>query len=141
LKSLATEKFSRWATANWNSSIFPETVEEAMTLIPSHETRLQEVIAGIISAHIFEFIDEPAIFNVLSSFRCLGSLVIVGLVRDGRVKPLNERDVLQGLAQKLNSRRQCRHCSRELNVRMENGEYGAGYYVALLVIHDIPDHT
>ncbi|KAJ6099433.1 BTB/POZ protein [Penicillium canescens] len=114
LKSLATEKFSRWATANWNSYIFLETASGGHW--------------GIISAHIFEFIDEPAILHVLSSFGCLGSLVIVELVRDERVKPLNERDVLQGFAQKLNSRRHCRHCSRELNVRMERGEYEAGIF-------------
>jgi hypothetical protein len=128
LKSLATKKFAGWATANWNSSIFPKTVEEAMTLIPFHETRPQEVIAGIISAHIFEFIDEPAILHVLSSFGRLGSLVIVALVRNERVKPLNERDVLQELAQKLNSSRHCRHCSKELNVRMESGEYQSGIF-------------
>jgi hypothetical protein len=128
LKSLATKKFSGWATANWNSSIFPETVEEAMTLIPFHETSPQEVIAGIISTHIFEFIEEPAILHVLSSFGRLGSLVIVALVRDGRVKPLNQWDVLQGIAQKLNSSRQCRHCSREFNVRMEGGECQSGIF-------------
>ncbi|KAJ5938430.1 BTB/POZ protein [Penicillium verhagenii] len=128
LKNLASEKFSEWVSGNWDSSIFPEVVEEALALTPSHETKLQEIIAVVISSHIFELIDKAAILPVLSSFGCLGSLVILDLVQKGLVKQPSEKDVLQGLAQKLNSRRHCRHCSAALNVRMESGEYQIGNF-------------
>jgi hypothetical protein len=128
LKNLASEKFSKWVSENWDSPIFSKVVEEALALTPSHETELQEIIAVIISSHIFELIDRATILPVLSSFGCLGLLVILDLVQKGRVKQPSEYDTFQGLAQKLNSRRHCRHCSAALNVRMESGEYQIGTF-------------
>jgi hypothetical protein len=99
-----------------------------MMLIPTHETSLQEVIARVISAHVFDILDGPAILHVLSSFGCLASQVIVKLVRNGQVITMNESEVLQKLAQALHSRCHCRNCSVALNVRMESGEFQYGTF-------------
>lgn len=62
LKSLATQKFSRWATANWNSPIFPDVVHEVMTSVPSHESSLREIIVDVISTHITDLIEDQRYF-------------------------------------------------------------------------------
>ncbi|CAI7658312.1 unnamed protein product [Penicillium glandicola] len=85
LKPLATQKFSQWATANWNSPVFPDVVQEVMTSVPSHELSLQGIIVDTISTHIFDLIVNPEFLHVLNTFGCLGSLVIAGLVQDGRM--------------------------------------------------------
>lgn len=123
LKSLAAKKFSRWATANCSSPVFHKVVERVMTSVPSHETTLREVVADVISRHIFDLIEVPEIVDIFDSFGCLGSLVIKRLVSNELVKRPNENDIFQGLVQKINSSRRCRHCAKDFNVRLISGEY------------------
>ncbi|KAJ5938028.1 BTB/POZ protein [Penicillium verhagenii] len=101
LKNLASEKFSKWMSENWDSPIFPEVVEEALLMTPSHETKLQEIIAVAISRYIIELIDRATILPVLSSFGDLGSLVILDLVRRGRVQRLSEYDRAREAAREI----------------------------------------
>jgi hypothetical protein len=70
LKTLATLKFSRWANSNCSSPMFYEVVKKAMTSVPSHERTLREVIADIISRHVFDLIKDPEIVHNLDSFGC-----------------------------------------------------------------------
>lgn len=123
MKNLATSKFSRWANTNCGSPVFHEVVEKVMTSVPSHETTLREVIADVLSRHIFDFIEDPEIVHILDSFGCLGSLVIARLISNEMVKRPNESDIFQELVQKINSSRRCRHCSKDFNVRIRSGEY------------------
>lgn len=94
-----------------------------MTSVPPHESALREVIADIITRHIFDLIKNPEIVRNLDSFGCLGSLVITKLVSNEMVKRPNEYDVLRALVQKINSSRRCRHCAKDFNVRLISGEY------------------
>ncbi|KAJ5964554.1 BTB/POZ protein [Penicillium vulpinum] len=128
LKSLATQNFSRWATANWNSPVFPGVVREVMTSVPSHELSRRESIVEVLSAHIFDLIESPEMLDVLNSFGCLGSLIIAALVRKGQVNHPNEHDIFRGLVRNLNSRHKCRHCATSFNVRIEGGEYLKGVF-------------
>jgi hypothetical protein len=123
LKTLAAKKFSRWATANCISPVFHKVVERVMTSAPSHETTLREVVANVISKHIFDLIEVPEIVHIFDSFGCLGSLVIKRLVSNELVRRPNENDIFQGLVQKINSSRRCRHCAKDFNVRLISGEY------------------
>ncbi|KAJ5489171.1 BTB/POZ protein [Penicillium diatomitis] len=123
LKTLATLKFSRWANTNCSSPMFHEVVQKVMTSVPPHESTLREVIADIISRHVFDLIKDPEIVHNLDSFGCLGSLVIARLVSNEMVKRPNEYDVLRALVQKINSSRRCRHCAKDFNVRLISGEY------------------
>lgn len=123
MKTLAAKKFSRWAAANCSSPVFYKVVERVMTSVPSHETTLREVVADVISRHIFDLIKVPEIVHILDSFGCLGSLVIARLVSNELVKRPNENDIFQGLVQKINSSHRCRHCLKEFNVRLKSGEY------------------
>lgn len=123
LKALATSKFSRWANANCGSPVFHKVVEKVMTSVPSHETTLREVIADVLSRHIFDLIKDPEIVHILDSFGCLGSLLIMRLVSNEMVKRPNEYGIFQGLVQKINASRRCRHCLKDFNVRIKNGEY------------------
>lgn len=128
LKYLATTEFSNWATTNWNSSTFPEVVEEVMVSVPSHELDLQEVIARVLSAHIFDLAQNPAMLDILNSFGSLGSLTITELIHKKQIRKPYETTVLDSLAQKLNSNSHCRHCSISLNVEMKNAEYQIGMF-------------
>lgn len=123
LKSLATSKFSRWANTNWGSHVFHEVLKKVMTSVPPHETTLREVLADVFSRHIFDLMKDPEIVHILDSFGCLGSLVITKLVSNEMVKRPDESDIFQGLVRKINSSRRCRHCLKDLNVRIMNGEY------------------
>jgi hypothetical protein len=122
LKSLATDKFSRWATANWNHPVFPEVMQEVMTSVPSHEADLRETIVDIMAAHVFDVIKIPKILQAMDSFG-LGSLVIAKLVINRQVKRPNEHENFPELVQNLNSRHSCRHYSTEFNVKLKKGEY------------------
>lgn len=97
-------------------------IEKVMTS-PPLETTLRDVVADVLSRHIFDLIEVPEIVHALDSFGCLGSLVIAKLVSNGMVKRPNESDIFQGLVQKINSSLRCRHCSKEFNVRIKNSEY------------------
>lgn len=123
LKTLATLKFSRWANTNYSSPMFHEVVQKVMTSVPPHESALREVIADIITSHIFDLIEIPEIVRNLDSFGRLGSLVITRLISNEMVKRPNEYDVLRALVQKINSSRRCRHCAKDFNVRLLSGEY------------------
>lgn len=94
-----------------------------MTSVPSHEATLCEVIADVLSRHIFDLIKDPQIVHSLDSFGYLGSLVITRLVNTGMVKRPNESDIYQGLVQKINSSCRCRHCLREFNLRIKGANY------------------
>lgn len=123
LKSLATSKFSRWANANWGSPVFHEVLEKVMTSVPPHEITLREVLADVFSRHVFDLMKDPEIVHILDSFGCLGSLVISKLISNEMVKRPDESDIFQGLVRKIHSSRRCRHCLKDLNVRIQNGEY------------------
>lgn len=123
LKTLATSKFSRWANTNYGSPVFHKVLEKVMTSVPPHETTLREVLADVLSRHIFDIMKDPEIVHILDSFGCLGSLVITKLVSNEMVKRPDESDIFQGLVRKINSSRHCRHCSKDFNVRIKNGEY------------------
>lgn len=118
--ALATLKFSRWANTNYSSPMFHEVVQKVMTSVPPHESALLEVIADIITSHIFDLIKIP---EIVHNFGCLGSLVITRLVSKEMAKRPNEYDVLRALVQKINSSRRCRHCAKDFNVRLISGEY------------------
>ncbi|OKP13735.1 hypothetical protein PENSUB_578 [Penicillium subrubescens] len=123
LKTLATLKFSRWANTSCGSPVFDEVIEKVMTSVPSHEPTLQEVIADVFCRHILDLIEDPEIVHTLDSFGYLGSLVIARLVGTGMVKRPNESDIFQGLVQKINSSRRCRHCLKDFNVSIKGAEY------------------
>ncbi|KAE8369203.1 BTB/POZ protein [Aspergillus caelatus] len=123
LKTLATSKFSQWANANVSSPKFHEVVEFVMTSVPSHESTLREVIADVISRHIFDQIQVPEIVQILDSFGCLGSLIIRKLISNELVRRPNEYDIFGGLIQKINSARHCRHCLKDFNVKLIGREY------------------
>lgn len=132
LKSLATQKFSRWATANWNSPIFPDVVHEVMTSVPSHESSLREIIVDVISTHITDLIERPEILHLLlhllDSFGCLGSLTIASLVRNGQLKHAKENDAFEVFIQKLVSFEKCQKCFTPFNVRLKFREYEMGVF-------------
>ncbi|KAJ5469742.1 BTB/POZ protein [Penicillium diatomitis] len=94
LKALATLKLSQWADKNWCSPMFNEVVQKVMTSVPQHELSLREVIADIISRHVFDLIQDPEIVRTLDSFGCLGSLVIMKLISNEMVKRPHDNYVL-----------------------------------------------
>ncbi|KAJ5617572.1 BTB/POZ protein [Penicillium hordei] len=128
LKSLATQKFSRWATANWNSLVFPDVAHEVMNSVPSHESSLREIIVDVISTHITDLIERPEILHLLDSFGCLGSLTIANLVQNGLVKHPKENDVFKIFTQKLISFAECRKCCTPFDVGLKFIEYETGVF-------------
>ncbi|KOS48738.1 hypothetical protein ACN38_g215 [Penicillium nordicum] len=123
LQSLATQKFSQWATKNWNSPVFPEVIQEVMASVPSYKSSLQEIIVDIIGTHVFDLIENPGIIEVLNSFGCLGSQVIARSIRNGQLRHPNEDNIFKEFTQKISSCRSCRQCARPFNVRIERGGY------------------
>lgn len=123
LKSLALEKFSASVGALWNEPVFPEIAKAAMTLVPTHETTLQEMIAAIIFNHITRII--PAMMDTLNSFGSISSLILTKLILDKRIR---EPGVSQDLVPKLNTTHECRFCSEGFNVSLKDGEYQPGTF-------------
>ncbi|KAE8322566.1 BTB/POZ protein [Aspergillus sergii] len=128
LKALAASKFSRWVNKNSSSPAFHKIIERVMTSVPPHESTLQEVIADVMSRHIFEQTQDPEIVHILGSFGSLGSLIIAKLISNELVKRPDEQSAFAGLVQKINYSHRCRHCSKEFNVRFKNGEYLYGMF-------------
>jgi hypothetical protein len=123
LKTLAMQKFSPWACLNWDSPIFPEIAEAVMAKVPAHEPGLRVILARTIAKHILELARKPAIMSLLNSFGSLSTLVIAGLIRDGRIQ--EERDPLEEFARRFHATRYCLECSAKLSVDPGNAEFHA----------------
>lgn len=100
-----------------SSPAFHKVVERIMTSAPSHESTLREIIADVISRHIFEQIQDPEIVHILDSFGNLGTLVIAILIRNELVKSKN--DILQEFSLNITSSHRCRYC-----LRLISGDFG-----------------
>lgn len=135
LKSLARDKFAKWANANWASPTFVEILQEVIISMPPHDLGLRNVIADVISKHVIALVSKGTMLQLTEASGNIWSEVINRLVSSNMVRESEEEKdcvsrarSLDLIAQKLENHTFCRHCDTGLNVRMESYEYRYGTF-------------
>ncbi|KAL4986224.1 hypothetical protein BDW68DRAFT_178935 [Aspergillus falconensis] len=117
LKDLAARRFVKWCETNWDSDAFLETAQDAMTIIPEHDSTFLHALAKIIPQHIEYFMSDGRIASVFVAYGSLASAVIARMTEDKK----RYKACIDLLCSKFE--RSCPKCYHTIRLRVgENGE-------------------
>ena len=145
LKDVAKERFAKWIEKNYLSDQLPALVKEVFETTPPTDMGLRDIVAKTLAKHITIFLQQESWSRVLeaSGQLCRMALVKLAEVRhcehtdlkdriinlemavetlDGQKESLGQRH--ENLCEKLNNRRQCRHCAAPFNMCIDDLEPG-----------------
>ncbi|KAH0556868.1 hypothetical protein GP486_005347 [Trichoglossum hirsutum] len=82
LKTLAKERFSKWARNNWSHKEFPILVKEVFESTPDTDRGLRDIASQLCATHIKSFLQEDGVLDVIEDLGDLWLRVLRQVLKD-----------------------------------------------------------
>ncbi|KAL4779947.1 BTB/POZ protein [Aspergillus varians] len=119
LKDFAANRFLQWCTKNWYSEDFVEAIDEAMEMIPTHDTQIPAFIATVIANNLIHLVEKGSILKFLKSYGDISLSVIVQLVKDEIAWGPRTEQELAKFINLILWKAKCNWCNPDEGIRVE----------------------
>ncbi|KAK5311066.1 hypothetical protein LTR93_011839 [Exophiala xenobiotica] len=114
LKILARQRFQDWVRLNWQHHELPALAREVFDTTPSSDLGLREEIAKTLAEHCTALLPQEDWAHTLEENAQMSYMVAVKL-SSKLERYAAEPPTMSSLRDKMNNRRQCRHCGAAFN--------------------------